>query len=290
MRILKQIGLYSSLSILLSSCAVRSVYVPTTQNVLLFDDKKQIQANAYVGSNHTELQLAANPIHHFSLGANTNYGTGLAIYEGFLGLYNWSKRNPRWRYEILGGGSYTNNFLQQNNALISYANQTASQFETVGLYNKYFIQPAVGVHSQMEMYKMSYSFSFSTRISYVDFKKYIYRELDVDNTQLQGVPIYFVNKEYHNKTLYLFEPCLTNKIGFRNIYIVLQLQFMMPYSTDIDIRYTKFSPVYIISAGLQYNLIFKSRKKKDSWGSFWPSFFYAHLNPAISLDPLSVNN
>jgi hypothetical protein len=264
MRILNQISLYTSFAILLSSCAVRSVYVPTTQNVLLFDDKKQIQANAYVGSNHTELQLAANPIRHFSLGANTNYGTGLAIYEGYLGVYNYSKNNARLRYEILGGGSYTNNFLQQNKALISYANQTASQFETTGLYYKYFIQPAIGICSQMEMYKMTYSFSFSTRLSYIDFKSYIYRELDVDNTVSQGTPVYFVNKEYHNKTLYLFEPCLTNKIGFRSIYIVLQLQFMMPYSTDIDIRYTKFSPVYIISAGLQYNLIFKSRKKQTS--------------------------
>lgn len=46
--------------ILLGGCAIRSVYVPTSQDVLLFDDKKQVQANAYVGSSQVELQLACN--------------------------------------------------------------------------------------------------------------------------------------------------------------------------------------------------------------------------------------
>ncbi len=249
---------------LFSACAVRSVYVPTSQNVLLFDGKKQIQANAYVGSNHSELQLAANPVNRFVVGASTNYGTGLAIYEAYFGTYNYSKDGARWRYELLGGASYTNNFSQQNNALISFAKQTPSNFETVALYNKFFIQPAVGINSKIEMYKLTYSFSFSSRISYINFKKYIYREIDVDQSAVQNTTIYFVNKEYFNKDLYLFEPCLTNKIGLKNVYVVLQVQFMMPYSTDIDIRYTKFSPVFILSAGLQYNLVFKQRKKQST--------------------------
>jgi hypothetical protein len=82
-----------TISILLfCSCAVRSVYVPTSQNVVLFDDKKQIQANAYIGGNHLELQLAHNPVNHFVAGLNINYGTGLSSYEGMVGLYGYSKK------------------------------------------------------------------------------------------------------------------------------------------------------------------------------------------------------
>ena len=63
-------------TLILSGCAVRSVYVPTSQNVVLFDDKKQIQADAYVGGNHLELQVAHNPVNHFVAGLHVNYGTG----------------------------------------------------------------------------------------------------------------------------------------------------------------------------------------------------------------------
>ncbi len=251
---------YIFLILLFSKCAVRSVFVPTSQNVMLFDDNKQIQANAYVGTNTAQLQLAHNPVKHMVVGLSTNYGAGLSIYEGYLGTYGYSKNNAHWRCELLGGAGYTNNYSQIDNAWTSAFKPGNTSYETISLYNKFFVQPAFGFFSKIDMYKLSYSFSFSCKGSYIDFKKYIYREIDADETKNTGSTVYIVNKEYYNKDMYLLEPCFTNKIGLRNVYAVLQAEVMMPYSTAIDIRNTKFSPVFLFSFGIQYNFIFKKPK------------------------------
>ncbi len=247
--------------LIFSGCAVRSVYVPTSQNIMLFDDHKQIQANAYIGANTAQLQVAHNPVNHLVVGVSTNYGAGLSIYEGYVGWYNYTKQNnARWRFELLGGGGYTSNYSHVDNAWINLFKKGNTSYETNALYNKAFIQPAVGFFSKIEMYKINYSFSLSCKTSYVDFKKYVYREIDADSTELLGHDVYKFRREYYNKNLFLFEPCITNKVGVRNVSVVLQAEVMMPYSKDIDIRYTKFSPVFLFAAGIQYNFVFKKKK------------------------------
>ena len=246
--------------LLLSGCAVRSVYVPTIGNEHLFDEKKQIQAKAFVGTNHAEVLVGANPIKHFSIGANISAGKGLTIYEGLIGTYGYSKDNAKWRYELLGGVNSTRNFLKQNSAWFAVFQEDKSNYITEALYNKYFFQLSSGYFSKMEIYKINYSFSISCRTSYIDFKKYIYKELNADSTLLMNSPVYIVNKEFHNKNLFLLEPCITNKVGISNVSAILQGQFMIPYSTEIDIRHTKFSPVFIFSIGFQYTFVFKKQK------------------------------
>ncbi|MBL0330164.1 MAG: hypothetical protein IPP64_12275 [Bacteroidetes bacterium] len=246
---------------LLSGCAVRSVYVPTVGNVQLFNEQKQVQAIGYVGTNHVELLAGMNPIKHFSIGVNGSYGKGLAIYEGLIGVHGYSKNEAKWRYELLAGGNYTNNSLQQKSVWINLFKEDKSNYETIGRYNKYFIQPSFGYFGKMEIYKINYSFALSCRTSYIDYKKYIYRELNADSTQLMNNPVYIVNKEFYNKSLYLLEPCITNKVGIRNVSVILEGQFMIPYSKEIDIRYTKFSPVFIFSIGFQYTFLIKKQKK-----------------------------
>lgn len=80
--------------------------------------------------------------------------------------------------------------------------------------------------------------------------------------------MYLVNKEYRNKPLFLFEPCLTNKVRLKNISAVLQVMAMMPYSAQIDIRHTKFSPVFLFSLGLQYNFVVKKNPDRNHEGVF----------------------
>jgi hypothetical protein len=79
---------------------------------------------------------------------------------------------------------------------------------------------------------------------------------------IQNKRVYILNKEYYDKNLFLLEPCISNKVGIRNFYAVIQGQFMIPYSSQIDVSYTKFSPVAILSLGLQYNFVFKKQKAK----------------------------
>ena len=246
---------------LVSGCAVRSVYVPTVGYDHLFNEQKQIQAKGYVGTNHTELLLSGNPLNHLSIGANTSVGKGLTIYEGVVGLYGYSKDKSKWRYEILAGANSTRNFLKQSSVWINVFKEDKSNYETTALYNKYFTQLSFGYFGKMEIYKINYSFSLSCRSSFIDFKKYIYRETNADSTLLVGSPVYIVNKEFHNRKLYLIEPCITNKVGIKNMSVILQGQFMIPYSTEIDIRNTKFSPVFIFSIGFQYNFILKNKNK-----------------------------
>lgn len=138
------------LMFLFSACVVRSVYVPTTQNVMLFDHKKQVQANAYIGTNTAQLQLAHNPLNRFVLGLSANYGSGLSIYEGYLGIYGYSGNKSQWRYELLGGGGYNSNFSEQNNAFISTVRKTNIRYETYSIYSKAFLQPAVGFEIRID--------------------------------------------------------------------------------------------------------------------------------------------
>ena len=244
----------------LTGCAVRSVYVPTSQNILLFDDKKQVQANAFIGSNHIELQLAHNPADHFTIGFHTNYGAGLSIYEGALGLYNYSGEDKKWRYELQAGYNYTDNYSIQNHPWFNVFNDTKLNFETISLYSKYSLQPALGYFGKIDMYKLTYSFTISCRASYIYFNRYVYREINEQQSQLQNTTVYWLKVEYKNKNLFLLEPCITNKIGRKNLFGLIQGQFMIPYSKQIDVSYTKFSPVFILSLGIQYNIVFRNQK------------------------------
>jgi hypothetical protein len=247
---------------IVSSCAVRSVYVPTSQNVVLLNDKKQIQANGYIGGNHLELQVAHNPINHLVAGVQVNYGTGLSAYEGMIGVYGYSKNNATWRTELLGGGGYNSNFFQQNNAWMAAVKKENINYETYSIYNKYFVQPSIGFFSKIEMYKVSYSFAFSCRASYLDFKKYTYKEISRDSLSVNSPNPYIVNRDYTNKGIFILEPCFVNKVGLKNISAVIQGQFIVPMASDIDLHYANFSPVFLMSFGLQYNFVFKKQKEK----------------------------
>lgn len=240
--------------LLFAGCAVRSVYVPTSQNIMLFDDKKQVQGIAYAGINTFQLQAAYNPGRHFEIGLNTCYGTGIGIYEACAGFYS-SKRDHHWRYEILGGIGYTSNYAQVDRAFISIAKQTNLNFETAAQYYKGYLQPTLGYFFRIDMYKLDCSFITTCRFSWLGFEKYVYREIN-KTTPLS----YSINKEFYNKNMFLAEPCFTNKVGRRNLYGVFQAMFIVPYSSQIDIRYTKFSPVFLFSLGLQYNLVFKKQR------------------------------
>jgi hypothetical protein len=234
-----------------SSCAVRSIYVPTNQNTMLFADKKEIKAVANVGLNTLQLQLGHNPLPHILVGINTCFGPGIGAYEGCIGHYNYTG-NHRWRYELQGGGGYTDNFLRLDKAVVPYAKKINFDFETGAQYYKFYLQPAVGYFFNLWMYKLTGSVNASCRMSCLSFEKFVYRRADGNDP-----PTYLIDKEYHNKTVFLAEPCFTNKIGRQNLFAVFQAMCILPYSKQIDLRYTRFSPVLVFSVGVQYRLVLK---------------------------------
>lgn len=246
------------LSLLLNACAVRSVYIPVSQNTPLFDSSKVLQASAYIGANHIEAQAAFNPVKKLGVCANINYGSGISIYDVAIGTYAYNK-SAHWRYEVYAGYGYNSNFAFQTanyNALIK---QPVKNYEIKSFYDKMYLQPAIGYFNSIKMYKLSYSFSLSARISALYYKIYSFKEIDDEATKLSGQTVYLTDKNYNNSFLYLLEPCFTNKVGIRNFYAILQFQGFIPYSEQIDVSNTVFSQGILMSVGLQYNFVFKRK-------------------------------
>ncbi len=245
--------------LLMSSCAVRSLYIPVSQNTPLFGKEKVLQATAYVGVNHIELQVAHNPIKKMAICGNINFGTGISIYDLALGTYGHGS-NSNWRYETFVGYGYNSNFAFQTANYNVLLNQSIKNYEVRSLYQKIYLQPAVGYFDAIKMYKMTYSFSLSARLSANYFSNYTFREIDDTATTNSGTTVYLKNINYTNRFVYTLEPCFTNKIGLKNIYAILQFQVIIPYSDQINLRNSVFSQGFIFSLGLQYNFVFKPKK------------------------------
>ncbi len=245
-------------SCLLTGC-VRSVYIPVSQNNPLFGENKEVQAVAYVGDNHVELQAAHNPTKKLAIAANVYFGSGVSIYDAALGTYGYNE-NKKWRWETFLGYGNNSNYAYQTANYNVLLGKPVKNYEVRSLYDKFYLQPSFGFFSNIKMYNIKYSFSFSSRISALYFKIYSFKEIDDAATQQSGQTVYITNKFFKNSFMYLLEPCLTNKIGVKNVNVILQIQGFFPYSEEIDIRNTVFSPGFIFSLGLQYNFVFKAKQ------------------------------
>ena len=243
---------------LFSSCALRSVYIPVSQNVPLFDSQKAFRANLYPSSNHLELQAALHPAKHFSIATNINFGSGITIYDLALGHSIWK---GRWRGECFAGFGYNSNVIYPGSNDLSIFSSKDLDYEVRSLYQKYYLQPAVGFTGRMDAYQIHYSFALSTRISALHFNEYVYRTIDKVQTIDPEHPVYIVDKSYKDKMLYTLEPCITNRVARKNLYVVLQAQAIIPSSEDIDVRYTKFSPGFLLSIGIGYEVPLARKKK-----------------------------
>jgi len=252
------LAVFVSLLVLAESCAVRSLYIPVSQNVPLFDNERSIQGNVYLGLNHIELQLAHNPINHVAFSSNLNFGGGISIYDFAAGWYNYNSSGSL-RYELFAGYGYNSNIVFP----ASYSNIFTRQridYEVNSLYNKYYFQPAAGYFGHLNIYRLHYSFTLSARLSYLHFRRFLYRELDNDHTIDPDNPVYQFSRSYRNKGLLLLEPCITNKVGRGPVSGILQVQGMIPYSEAIDVSNTSFSPGILLSIGIEYTLGLKSKK------------------------------
>lgn len=213
---------------------------------------------AYVGTNHIELQAAHNPVKKLAICGNVSFGSGISIYDGAIGTYGHNESGS-WRAEIFTGYGNNSNYAFQTTNYNVLLNQPIKNFEVRSLYDKFYLQPAVGYFGNIKMYKINYSFSLSARVSVLYFKTYSFKEIDYEATQQNGQNIYIHDINYRNGILNLLEPCFTNKVGIKNFNIILQGQFFIPYSEQIDVSNTVFSPGFLCYAGLQYNLVFKKR-------------------------------
>lgn len=247
----------SLLAVLISSCANRSLYLPQTQNTPLFSKERQLNCTGYIGENHVELQSAFNPVNHVAFAGNINLGCGIGSYDYAVGTYGYSE-NKRWRYELFGGYGFNTNHMSTRNYIDPLAKDKIN-YTLNSIYNRSYLQPCIGYFGEIKMYKLNFSFSAASKISHLFFQRFQYNKTDVTQTTLTGAPVYLVNRDLAGKEVFLLEPCVTNKVGMKNIYGILQLQGIIYYSSQMDLRNINFSSRLLFSVGVGYNIVFKRR-------------------------------
>ena len=94
------------------------------------------------------------------------------------------------------------------------------------------------------MYKVSYSFAFSCRASYLDFKKYTYKEISRDSLLVNSPNSYIVNRDYTNKGIFILEPCFVKKLDLKYISRYTRAIYCAKMASDIDLHYANFSQCF----------------------------------------------
>jgi len=232
--------------ILFSGCA-RTVYIPASENVPMFDTNRQIKATGFVSTSSLQLQGAYNPVKHFSVATNIKAGNGVGMYDAAIGTYGFN-HNINWRYELFGGYGYNYNYSNEG----VFHLEKRRDYNIASEYNRYYIQPAFGYFHNLIGYNTHYSFVFSSRESYLHFSGYAYTST---RTSALGEPI--VNKNYHNQDVFVFEPAITTKFGIKNINLLFQVESISPYAAGFDVVHSDFSHTILFSAGIEYNFVFR---------------------------------
>lgn len=157
--------------ILLSHCA--PVYVPNTRNVPLFSKASQYQGTVRLGTSGLDIQTAGSVTNHFALTANYAYhwhsdyrspgynkffsNHEYKFYEGGLG-YFWKDDN--YKCEVFAGYGKGWGITEDEDHYDDYEID-----EIRGKYERFFVQPSLGV--QLSMVEVA----FTCRLSFVDFSE-----------------------------------------------------------------------------------------------------------------------
>lgn len=213
--------LFSAIVVGFNSCSPE--YIPTMVNTPLLSNKGEVQAVIATGTSNFDFQGAYAITDYLGVMVNGSYANSTSdttdeyhkhfIMEGALGYYNTFGNVGR--YEIYGGYGFGD--LQEFD-LDALGNGYVD-----GRFNKIFIQPSVGVATNV------FDAGFSPRISFIG---------------LEG-------GEYSGKYATFFEPTLTAKIGYKYIKSVIQFGFSFPVNDDNV--YFDYQPL-IFNIGLSFNL------------------------------------
>jgi hypothetical protein len=204
-RICKNISFIVVLIVIFDSCSPE--YVPNMVNSPMFNNKGEFQATMAAGNGNYDAQTAIAITDNLGIMVNGSYGNETSdssdnfhkhlFFEGGFGYYD--KIRDIWQYEIYGGygygrieGYFANGFLTEMSS---------------ATYNRFFIQPGVGVSTGI------YDGSFSPRIAIIQMNR-------------TGENIKPGN--YH----VFFEPVITSKVGFKYVKFIFQFGFSFPFSEN----------------------------------------------------------
>lgn len=201
-------------------------YIPNMVNSPMLSNQGEFQATIATGTSSFDAQTAFAITDNLGIMVNGSYGNETndssddfhkhAFIEGGFGYYN--KIGDKGRYEIFGGYGFGKVKGYYENVLFD------SQI-TDAKYNRFFIQPAIGLSTGI------YDGSFSPRIVVV---------------QMDPKGANFETGQYNS----FFEPVITSKIGYKYVKFIVQFGFSFPIG-DQELNYDH--QPFIFNFGFNFN-------------------------------------
>lgn len=190
--------------LVLSACA--PVYVPNLRNSPMFTKAGEFQASAQIG-NGIEGQSAFAITDHFGVIANYAYIDANdpedvedylrhRLFEGGIGYF--SNRDDSF-FEVFAGYGRGKGTTFESYEFFG----TPSSMAATGRYERYFLQPSVGVN------KEKFQFAFASRFSMVDFYEF---SNEIARRPVEEQPKFF------------FEPAIIGRINFANNHMFATFQ------------------------------------------------------------------
>lgn len=233
---MKKVVLVIISALFLDSCA--PIYIPNAVNSPLFSEQHDAALQGSSGLSGYDVQAAYSPLKHFGIMFNTSFYDNKSsdlksynrheFYEGGAGYYGSFEEVGRYEvYSGFGQGtstSYDSNWL----GLIR------------GDYNRFFVQPAIGVKTDV------FEGSFSPRFVY----------LQIYNTSSN---VTYTKSEL--ESMYI-EPVFTGKVGYK--YGKFFFQGGFSFSTKSEIKYTDMPFIFNLGMNISFSKLYLKEKDRPA--------------------------
>lgn len=214
-------------------CSCAPVYVPNLRNTPMFTKAGEFQASIHAG-NGIEGQSAFAILDHFGLMANYAYINQSApeeqddyhrhqLFEGAVGYYT---NNDESFFEVFAGYG-----RGKGSTLDGFEFFGAQSLAATGRYERYFIQPALGLN------KDEMQFGFVSRFSMVDFYEF---SNEVTRTSIHEAPKFF------------FEPAIVGRANFARNHMFATFQAGVSLGMSDNVYFDRRT--FQLSGGLGFRL------------------------------------
>jgi hypothetical protein len=215
------------------------VYVPNARNSPLFTKAGEFQGTVALG-NGVDVQTAASITNHIGIMANYSYEDRNSsqyttdfdedkyhhhqFLEGGIGYY---ENVNNWCYEIFAGYG-----KGKGSSYDSYSWWNDVTQKATGKYERFFIQPAIGLNKKVM------GISFVPRLSVVDFKEF---SNDVSTFKINESPKVF------------FEPAVVGRVNLADNHLMLMFQAGVSFVPDGSKLFYEYRP-FQFSTGIGFRI------------------------------------
>lgn len=216
-------------SLIAFSACNQHIYVPNTVNEPLLKEKHEFKGSispsnyqaAFALTNNIAIMANGQYVYDF-LNSDDDTGSDVivdsdtrgGVIEGAVGYFKPLDTKKRMVFDVYAG--YGNgSFKTLSDDYTSSTNRVVTDYLLRTHFNKYFIQPGIGLsHPVIEA-------AFTSRFSLLKFYNLHAGPKAFENDSLRGVNYMSIG----NKVLPLYEPAFTFRVGYRYVKFQMQLLF-----------------------------------------------------------------